>query len=64
MATATTTNYHSVSICEDLPQAKKYYSSETFIDLPPDEYWIRKMDDSAKKEHYKVQHVMVNGPCK
>ncbi|CAF3084375.1 unnamed protein product [Rotaria socialis] len=55
-------NYHTVSICEDLPTIKKYYSEETFQDLPPADYWVRKMDKKAKQEHYKVQHVMVNGP--
>jgi len=56
-------NYHTVAIRADLPKIKKYYGDETFKDLPPTDYWIRKMP-KGEKGHYKVQHVMVNGPCK
>ncbi|CAF3084543.1 unnamed protein product [Rotaria sp. Silwood2] len=55
-------NFHTVPICPDLPEIKKYYKDETLKDLPPTDYWIRKMAKKGEETHYKVQHVMVNGP--
>ena len=71
MATATSTinnnndpaNYHTVVICSDLPQINKYYSNETAKDLPPTDYWIKKVDKQNNKGQYKVQHIVGNGPC-
>jgi hypothetical protein len=72
MATATSTtnnnnvpsNYHTVTICADLPKIKKCYDSENNPqDLPPTHYWMTKMDDKVNEERYKVQHIIANGPC-
>jgi hypothetical protein len=71
MATATSittnddvpSNYHTVAICADLPKIDKYYSIEKSKDLPPNDYWLNKMDKKGNKACYKVQHIIANGPC-
>jgi len=57
-------NYHTVTICADLPQVEKYYSIGEIKDLPPTDYWIGKIDENVDKASCKVQHIIANGPCK
>ena len=57
-------NYHTVTICADLPKVSKYYNIEESNDVPPMEYWIDKMDEEVDKASCKVQHITANGPCK
>jgi hypothetical protein len=56
-------NFHTVTICADLPKVNKYYSIDNIKDLPPIDYWIDKMDEKVDKACYKVQHIIANGPC-
>ncbi|CAF3679537.1 unnamed protein product [Rotaria sp. Silwood1] len=70
MTTATSTaandsvpsNYHTVTICANLPKINKYYSVEELKDLPPTDYWLKKMDEEDEKACFKIQHVVANGP--
>ena len=68
MATTTTpkiilSHYHSVTICANLPKVEKDYAIKEIKDLPPDEYWLDKMNEKIDREVFKIQHVVANGPC-
>lgn len=56
-------NYRTVVICLDLPKIDKYYPDEPIKELPPTEFWIHKIDKKVDENRYKLQHVIVNGPC-
>ncbi len=56
-------NYHTVTICADLPKIKEYYTIEESKDLPPSDYWLDKMDEKVDRKFCKVQCVMANGSC-
>lgn len=57
-------NYHTVTICADLPKVNKDYKINKIKDVPPNYYWLSKMDDDTNKTRYKIQHVTTNGSCK
>jgi hypothetical protein len=72
MATSTSTtsdnnnipsNYHTVTICTDLPKVDKDYTTDEIKELPPTDYWIGKMDKEVDKECLKLQYIIANGPC-
>lgn len=53
--------YHTISIRNNLP---KYYSEEPLQDLPPNDFWINKLDSSITTGKYQIQYNIINGPCK
>ena len=57
-------NYHTVAICSDLPKVNQYYSNESSKDLPPIDYWIKKVNKDSNIGHYKLQHIIATGPRK
>ena len=60
--------YHTISIRSDLPKIPKYYKDEPLQDLPPNHFWIKKLNSSYCKstnnQRYEVQYKITNGPCK
>jgi hypothetical protein len=61
---STPSNYHTVTICADLPKIKKDYTIDKIKDVPPSDYWLNKMDEKVDRKFYKIQHVIANGPRK
>ncbi|CAF1252400.1 unnamed protein product [Adineta steineri] len=55
-------DYHTVTICGDLPEVNKDYEINESKDLPPTDYWIDKMDELVDKTSCKVQYISANGP--
>ena len=67
--------YHTVPIRSDLPEIPKYYQEEPLQHLPPNEFWMKKLDSSYDYQEsssstpnhtirYEVQFSTINGPCK
>jgi hypothetical protein len=59
--------YHTVSIRNDLPNIPKYYQEEPLQYLPPNDFWMKKLnpsDSSDTTQRYEIQYSTINGPCK
>jgi hypothetical protein len=60
--------YHTVSIRSDLPKIPKYYKEEPLQDLPPIDFWIKKLEQnssvSTNIQRYEIQYNIINGSCK
>jgi hypothetical protein len=66
----TSVKYHTVSIRNDLPKIPKCYQEEPLQDLPPNDFWIKKLNPLEKSstsditQRYEIQYSILNGPCK
>lgn len=56
-------DYHTVTICADLPDVDEDYIVGESKNLPPADFWLDKLDESIDKTSCKVQCIMSNGPC-
>jgi hypothetical protein len=67
--------YNTVPIRSDLPKIPKYYKEEPLQDLPPNDFWMKKLDPlyvshelsssaSISTQKYEIQYNIINGPCK
>jgi hypothetical protein len=58
--------YHTISIRNNLPRIPKCYQEEPLQDLPPNEFWMKKLDSSGESTaagEYEIQYNIINGPC-
>lgn len=56
-------DYHTVTICGDLPKVDKDYTVEEGKDRPSADFWLNKLGEKVDRTHCKVQCIMSNGPC-
>jgi hypothetical protein len=60
----TSTKYHTVNVCANLPKVEKNYPCEKAEALPPTDYWMKRMESTRSRSYRNVQHIMANGPRK
>ncbi len=60
----TSTKYHTVNVCANLPKVEKNYPCKEAQALPPADYWTNRMKSTLSRPYEKVQHIMANGPRK
>ena len=62
MTSASENHYHTITIDGNLGKTEKDYNEEDIKDSPSEDYWLKQLDDSDKKERYQVQYTSSNGP--
>jgi hypothetical protein len=60
----TSTKYHTVNVCTNLPRVEKNYPCKEAQALPPADYWTNRMNSTHSQTYRKVQHIMANDPRK
>ena len=62
MTSASENHYHTITIDGNLEKIKPDYDDKLPEDRLSEDYWLKQLDDSEKKERYKVQYTSSNGP--